>query len=187
MKARLSHIASVQSGIYSKPVLSGTIRYLQARNFDLQRRFDDTVKSNILSDGKIERHLLREGDILVATKGYDHFAAMYTGEIGQAVASTIFLVARLQTDEVMPEYLMWFINHPRTQALLSGSSKGTSLLSITKADVQNLEVPVPSVDIQKTVLEIERLRQQEIRIKQRIEELHELSVQHQILNAINQL
>lgn len=187
MKKLLSNIASVQSGIYTKPTLSGTVKYLQVRHFDKNYQFDDTVKSNIaLPDGKIERHLLKGGDILLAVKGYDHFAVMYNESIGSAVASTVFLVIRLKSKEVLREYLVWFLNHPRTQGFLAGSSKGSNLPSITKSDVENIEVPIPSVEIQKTVLEIYKLRQQEIDIKQRIEELHELSVQHQILNAINQ-
>lgn len=187
MKRQLSDIASVQSGIYTKPTLSGTVKYLQIRHFDRNYRFDDTVKSNIaLPDGKIERHLLKEGDILLAVKGYHQFAVRYNDSIGRAVASTVFLVIRPKAKEVLHEYLVWFLNHPRTQSILAGCSKGSNLPSIAKSDVEKVEVPIPSIEIQKTVLEIHMLRQQETDIKQRIEELHELSVQYLILNAINQ-
>jgi restriction endonuclease S subunit len=187
LKISLSNIAAIQSGVYLKPTLGGTVKYLQSRNFDKNHRFDPEVKSDVFFDDKLKKHLLSFGDILLAVKGYDHFAVMYTLELGQAVASTVFLVIRPNSDKILPEYLTWFLNHPQVQNYLKIASKGSNLPSVAISDILQIEVPVPSLKIQKSVLQLHDLRQQEIKIKQKLEELHELSLQQQILNAINEL
>jgi restriction endonuclease S subunit len=187
VKTKLTSIVSIQSGIYSRPLLGGDVKYLQTRHFDQDHRFDDTVKSSINSDDKLDRHLLGLGDILMAVKGHDHFAVMYTPEMGLAVASTVFMVIRPTSHNVLPEYITWFLNHPQVQSYLRLASKGSNLPSITIKDIEQIEVPVPSIDTQRIVLQLDKLRQRETVIKQKLEELHEQSLQQQLLTAINQI
>ncbi|MBL7839402.1 MAG: restriction endonuclease subunit S [Cyclobacteriaceae bacterium] len=186
MKKPLPNIASIQSGVYAKPTLAGTVKYLQSRHFDKDHQFCSDVKSEILFDDKLSKHLLKQGDILIAVKGYDHFAVLYSDQMGQAVASTVFLVIRSVSNNVLPEYLTWYLNHPHVQSYLKTVSKGTNLPSITIADMQEIEVPIPSLETQQNVLQLHDLHQQEITIKRKLEHLHELSLQQQIINAINQ-
>ncbi len=186
MKHPLPNIASIQSGVYAKPTLAGTVKYLQSRHFDKDHQFRSDVKSEIQFDDKLAKHLLKEGDILIAVKGYDHFAVMYSGEMGQAVASTVFMVIRSITNNVLPQYLAWYLNHPNTQSYLKTVSKGSNLPSISIGDVEEIEVPIPSLEVQRNVLHLHDLHQQEVVIKRKLEHLHELSLQQQIINAINQ-
>jgi hypothetical protein len=187
VKIKITKIGTIRSGIYSRPLLGGDVKYLQARHFNRHHRFDDTVKSSINSDGRLDRHLLRMGDILMAAKGHDHFAVMYTPDMGQAVASTVFMVIRPTSHDVLPEYVAWFLNHPQVQNYLKLASKGSNLPSITIKDIEEIDVPIPSIETQRLVLQLDNLRKREIVIKRKLEELHEQSLQLQILNAINQI
>jgi restriction endonuclease S subunit len=134
---------------------------------------------------KLQKYFLRKGDVLVASKGYDHFAVAYKEIIKPAVASSMFIVLKIENKEqILPEFLVWFLNHPKTQTILSGTSKGTDLPSLRKNDIGDLEITIPTIQKQKAVLELHALRQKEKSLHQQIEILRETQLQQQLLNSI---
>jgi len=60
----------------------------------------------------------------------------------------------------------------------------TSIASISKAVLSELEISVPSIQKQELILNIYKLRNREKRIKEQLETLREKEIQHQILTAI---
>ena len=134
------------------------------------------------------KHLLRNGDVLFAAKGTKNFAALYNSENGLAVASTSFFVIRLTDpihEKLLPEFLVWFINNPPSLKLLKDQAIGTSIVSISKSVLSELEISIPTVAIQKAILKIAELRSKERKIKSKIENLKKKQVQTAILNALN--
>jgi len=80
--------------------------------------------------------------------------------------------------------LAWFLNNHNTQTLLKGQAIGTSIPSISKHVLENLEIIVPNIETQKVILQINKLRSKEKSLKQKIETLKEKQIQQQIINAI---
>ena len=64
---------------------------------------------------------------------------------------------------------------------------GTSIPSISKQVLENLEIWIPRMDIQRVILHITQLRNQEKSLKQKIELLREKQIQQQIINAIKKI
>ncbi len=128
--------------------------------------------------------MLKKGDVLFAAKGSKNFAAWYEDDKMPAVASTSFFVIRLIDNNVLPGYLTWFLNHPDTQTLLKGQAIGSSIASISKAVLSELEVPIPSIQKQELILMIFNLRNRERNLKQQIENLREIEIQNLLINAI---
>ncbi len=81
--------------------------YLQTNYFDEDLCFNQSVKPYLQLTDKHSRHLLQEGDLLFAAKGFNNFAVEYRSSIGQAVAASSFIVIRLTVDNILPEYLAW--------------------------------------------------------------------------------
>jgi hypothetical protein len=184
LKRPLKNITTIQTGIFAKPELGGDIVYLQAKHF-----FENgTISASLHPDLKLEdigsRHLLQPGDVLFAAKGSKNFAAVYESHNPPAVASTSFFVLRFAQSQLLPEYLAWFLNNPPTQVLLKGLAIGTSMPSISKQVLENLEIPLPDLETQKVILEISKLRAKEKALKQEIETLREKQIQQQIINAL---
>jgi restriction endonuclease S subunit len=185
LKTFIKEIVQIQTGIYTKPVLNGEVYYIQARHFDANREFISTVTPELPMNEKLQKYFLQKGDVLVASKGYDHFAVAYKEIIKPAVASSMFIVLRIENKElVLPEFLVWFLNHAKTQTILSGTSKGTDLPSLRKNDIGDLEITLPTIQIQKLILKVHALRQKEKALKKQIETLRETQLQQQLLNAI---
>lgn len=184
MKTTLKHIASIQTGVFAKPIQKGEIVYLQAKHFDENGELTETLYPDLDADSKIHKHLLKKGDVLFAAKGTKNFAAWYENDNLPAVASTSFFVIRLYDLTILPGYLTWFLNHPRTQSLLKGYARGTSIASISKAVLSELEIPIPNIQKQELILKIFKLRNKEKNLKQQIENLREKEIQQLLINAI---
>lgn len=184
MKTQLKHIASIQTGIFAKTVSNGEIVYLQAKHFTENGQLHSSLHPDLKADNIIDKHLLRHGDVLFAAKGTKNFAVWYESKNEPAVASTSFFVIRLTEKNILPEFLVWFINHPTTQKFLKGKAIGTSIVSISKSVLEELEIPIPDVQTQKAILKINQLHNKEKNLKQLIQTLREKQIQQQIINAI---
>jgi len=187
MKKKICDIALIQTGIYAKPDPVGEVLYIMGRHFNSDKRIDPAIQPELQLNDKTKKHLLRTGDILVASKGYDLFSVVFHPLKYPAVASSMFIILKLHDSLIiLPEYLAWHLNHPKTQKILSGSSKGTALRSITKDVIGNLEIPIPPVQKQKALLNAMSLLARETQIKSKIENLRNSIIQHQLLSVISE-
>lgn len=194
MRIALKHIAFIQTGIFAKPTNEGQIVYLQAKHFDENGNLKTSLYPDLKAEDISGKHLLKNGDIIFAAKGTKNFAALYeslfAGQAGKnkpAVASTSFFVIRLNEDfqaKILPEYLAWYLNSVSSQNYLKSKAVGSSIVSISKSVIDELELSIPELDTQKVILRITRLRNAERKLQQQIEMLREKQIQQQIINAI---
>ena len=184
MNTIIKEIATIQTGLFAKPSGKGEVVYLQARHFDEFGQLTSTLHPDLKSDNISSKHLLKQGDILFAAKGTKNFAAVYENHNKPAVASTSFFVIRLTNHDVLPQYVAWFLNSISTQTLIKGRAIGTSIVSVSKVVLEELEIPIPSLEIQMAILKITKLRNTERKLKQQIETLREKHIQQQIINTI---
>jgi restriction endonuclease S subunit len=187
LKTTLEHIANIQTGIFAKPVSKGEIVYLQAKHFNENGKLYSLLHPDLKADNITEKHLLRHGDVLFAAKGTKNFAAWYESKNQPSVASTSFFVIRVHenfSNKILPEFLVWLISHPISQKFLKGKAIGTSIVSISKSVLEELEISIPDLQTQKAILKINQLHNTEKNLKQQIEILREKQIQQQIINAI---
>lgn len=183
MNTKLSQIAEIKTGIFAKPELEGKVVYLQAKHFNEFGDLGTSLWPDLTADGLTDKHLLKPGDVLFAAKGTKNFAAVYKGDF-PAVASTTFFVIRIRESKVLPDYLVWILNNSVMQNFLKRQAIGSSIVSISKTVLKELEITVPSIEKQKQVLKISRLGKEEHDLRLKIAELRQLRIQQEITNAI---
>ncbi len=189
LKAALKNIVEINTGFYTKPDAFGNTLYLQAKHFNDNGTIEFLPKPEICLNHKTEKHLLKTGDILFAAKGTKNFAAVFNENAGNAVASSTFLILRINDqfkNKVIPEYLEWWLNNKINQKLLKNLAIGSALPSISKAALQEMEILIPDLGKQNTILKIRELRRKESEYLLEINKLHELLIQQKILNSINE-
>lgn len=186
MQPKIRDIATLQTGLFAKPLAMGEVVYLQSKHFDDQGNLIAKLHPDLSREEISTKHVLRYGDVLFAAKGTKNFAAVYEEHNLPAVASTSFFVIRLFDSKVLPEYLVWFLNNQSTQVSLKAQAMGTSIPSISKVVLEELEIPVPTIEKQMSVVAISKLRWQEKNILLKLELLRDKKIQTQIINAINQ-
>ncbi|MCB9264787.1 MAG: restriction endonuclease subunit S [Lewinellaceae bacterium] len=163
MNKKLEDIAAISTGVFKKGSPSGTAYYLQAKHFDEYGRFhpEGIITPEISMDGRLRKHLLQDGDILLVSKGFSNKACLYPAEVGPALASSTFLVISVKDEGVYPEYIQWYLNTSAMQAILSSLARGTRIPSLSKKALAKVEVQIPSIQRQKQILEMQRLWEKE--------------------------
>ena len=184
MKTLIKDITNIQTGLFAKPAGIGELVYLQSKHFDEYGQLHSVLHPDLPAEGISEKHLLKDGDVLFAAKGTKNFAAVFENHNEPSVASTSFFVIRPTSNKVLPKFLAWFLNNHTTQTLLKGQAIGTSIPSISKHVLENLEITIPSIETQQAILQITQLRNREKSLKLKIEMLREKQIQQQIINAI---
>lgn len=180
MTNRLGHIASIQTGIFARPVAQGDIVYLQARHFDHAVTLHQNLHADLPQHAVAAKHLLQPGDVLYAAKGVRNFAVVFNLK-QPCVASTTFFVIRLKENSILPEYLAWLLNHPETELYLKTQAKGTSMASMRKEALEQLPVDIPDIHKQQLIVKIFNLRNKQKQLRRRLEDLRDVYIQQQLL------
>jgi hypothetical protein len=170
-------------------VPNGDIRYLQVKNFDISQGTFSLPKPSIEFNYKTVKHLLLKNDILFAAKGTSNFCTQFQGEkeTGMAIASSSFLVIRaIDLNMIYPDYLCWVLNREDTLTFFRTKAAGSAMPSISKALVEAYEITIPPLEIQKKVVELSRLQQQEQRLWNQITGLRNQITQQQLINITQQ-
>lgn len=150
----------------------GDIVLVQIKDIDVSEGVSATGTITLRNEGgKYEKYLLQEGDVLFQSRGSRHPVAVIAGGL-RAIAATGVHVIRPERQAVLPHYLAWFLNHPRSQSkLTSDVARGTYIPFVSKGDLAAFPVPTPPLEIQERIIEIDRLRQAESHLRQRLNEL----------------
>ena len=155
---KLIEIAEISSGVYLQASPAGTIACLQVK--DLLNDSPEATEYKVEYSKKLDRYLLQQGDILFASKGYTYLCKVFDSDI-TAVASTTLYSIRLQTENISPEYLCWYLNHPQIVSKIKSEQVGTGTPLIRKQIIENIEIPIPDKATQKQIVELAKLQKRE--------------------------
>ncbi len=182
---KLKDISEIQTGIYAKASPSPNSMYLQVNDFDSEGVIFENTKTSVSTNAKNHNHYLNVGDLLFAAKGTKNFCTVFTGHHEKCIASSSFLVIRVtKNDIVEPEYINWFLNLPSTLTLLSSNAVGTSIPSITKAMLEDIEIPLPLITTQKKIVEIAKLQKRERQLREAISVKRRQIMDYELKNII---
>ena len=165
MKTELKNIASVLMGYSFRSRLdvkdSGTVAVIQMKDLTDDNRVDCSNLSRVDSDSPKEHHLVRPGDLVFRSRGLTATSAILRDNPGMAVVSAPLLRIRANEKIILPEYLNWFISQTSAQSFLASRVIGTAQKMISKEALESLEVLVPSLEQQHTIMEIAALADRE--------------------------
>lgn len=136
---------------------AGDTAVVQMKNID----FSDNLQLNDVPRVSIpdlnERQLLRQGDLLLRARGLFHTAAVVTQVIERAIAAAPLMVIRVKSPIAQPDYLRWFLNQQATQAELVKLASGSHVQTLSKAAIEELEIPLPPLDRQSRIATLSEL------------------------------
>ena len=180
---KLNNIATIQTGVFAKTTPNPNALYLQQSDFDGNGELRNTTQPTIIVAN--QKHLLAAGDLLLASKGNNNICVVVPKLEQQSVASPSFLVIRLcDKTSVLPEYVAWYINLPAIQKVLAAQARGTSIMSISKATLGELEIPIPSIEKQKKYVELSKLQKREQQLYAAIAERRRRILEYKMIKNI---
>ena len=182
MHKKMSQISNITPGYTFRKSIEenkdGDISVLQAKNIvsnqDVQN-VDGYIK--ISSETIRSPYYLEYNDVLIisrsSTPGYFR-STVFTSENKKVISSSSVHVLRIKDITVLPKYISLYLNSLEGQKLvLENASGGSYLKTILIKNLMEIEIPIPSIQIQKTIIALsENIKRQEeiFKRKQEIEQ-----------------
>ena len=180
---KLNNIATIQTGVFAKVLPNPNALYLQQSDFDGNGELRNTTQPTIIVAN--QKHLLTAGDLLLASKGNNNICVIVPEIEQKCVASPSFLVIRLHDKSaILPEFVAWYLNLPTIQNTLAAQARGTSIMSISKMALGELEIPIPSIDKQKKYIELSKLQKREQELYKAIAEKRKQVLDYKMIKNI---
>jgi hypothetical protein len=174
MWKRLGDVAEVLTGYPFRgkvlPEEGGDMVALQIKDLIGEGSLDIAGALRIRGEVVYERHLLRANDILMQSRGTGNRAAIFEGTV-RAIAALGLLVIRPRVEIVRPAFLLWYLNHPKTQDRLRDLARGSTVAFIAKNDAADFTVPTPPRGLQERLIVVDQLRRQERRLASELDQM----------------
>lgn len=180
---KLNNIATIQTGVFAKTTPKPDALYLQQSDFDGNGELRNTTQPTIIAAN--QKHLLTAGDLLLASKGNNNICVIVPEIEQKCVASPSFLVIRLHDKSaILPEFVAWYLNLPTVQNTLAAQARGTSIMSISKATLGELEIPIPPIERQRRYIELSKLQKREQQLYAAIAERRKQILEYKMIKNI---
>lgn len=165
MQQAISQVADLRLGYHFrgkiKEAADGGAKVLQVRNVDDA----SGVLPEPLTHAAIpnaEKHAVEVGEVVFLARGRNRFAFVFdVADPLPIVPASYFVVLTPNPRVVDSGYLAWAINQPVFQSKVESRSTGTSIPQISKTDLQELEIHVPTLETQKRIAAVAALMKQE--------------------------
>ena len=177
MLCRLKDIALVQMGISFRsriePETDGNVAVIQMRDLTEDNKLGHCNLIIAKMNGLNDRHLVKRKDLIFRSRGKTTTATIINTEIGSVVVAAPLLRVRVTNKHVLPEYLCWFVNQSSAQAFLHSRATGTAMTVIGKSALDDLEIPLPSLETQERIVALADLSDEEQRLMRDLAEQKE--------------
>jgi len=165
MKAFLGDVSEIQVGYQSREGIrahpDGSHFLLQARDFDNLHQVDWSNLTRFTPAGSTTKSEIQPGDVLFLAKGQDNFACPVNRVTNHVLAANSFYIVRPDQGMILPEYLAWWLNQAPAQEFIQLNRSGSSLPFLSVSALTRLEVPIPPIEVQRKIGELELLRKKE--------------------------
>lgn len=99
---------------------------------------------------------LKEGDLLVPLRGERHAAMLFCkgAETRPVVTTNQVAVITPDREQVMPDFLLWYLNSEEFRAVVSRLKSGVTILALTVSTLKKMRIALPSLERQQEVVKI---------------------------------
>lgn len=136
---------------------AGDVAVIQMKDINEANALRPEDLTQIVMPELAERHCVQKGDLLFRSRGGSYGAALVSADLGRTVLAAPMLLIRPTSKAINPVYLHWVLNHRETLAALEAMEAGTSVKMISKAALEQLEIPLPSLKEQSRIVAIAQL------------------------------
>lgn len=156
---------SFRTGIENDP--QGDIHVLQIRDIrastDIQVDSLPRVKWSI--SGKPP--LLMPGDVVLPSRGDRYDAALIRSKTPMLASGHLYIL-HPRTSGLTPEFLRWYLNQRESQNYILKNRAGTGIPTLGRQVLEDLPVPVPTLETQREIIALQQLLEQEKSLTQQL-------------------
>lgn len=141
---------------------NGNIKVIQMKDLLDDNTVDCSGLMKIDMQTPKEQHFVQTGDLVFRSRGQINTSAVILENPEEAiVASPLIRIRIINPETVLPEYLNWYISQTDAQRYLTSVQAGTSVNMIITQQLEQMPVHIPSLSIQKNIVELAALSARE--------------------------
>lgn len=179
----LKQITDIQMGYSFRSRMEfktdGMLAVIQMKDLGSDNRVDCESVQKIEMEVVDDKHLVQKGDLIFRSRGATNTAAILDKEPKSAIVAAPLLRIRSISDNILPEYLCWYINQKTAQNYLKMRQEGTHGGMISRQTLETLTVDLPSLDVQRQIIDIINLHEHEQMLEKK-----RLRIKEQYMNAL---
>jgi len=111
-----------------------------------------------ITESEVKKYELKKGDIITVRSSKDADGvgqvAIYRGSDEPVVFAGFTIRQRPKDDSINPEYLVQYLRYPETRKRVVALGGEVALTNISQSDLKMLEIPVPSKNEQRKIVDI---------------------------------
>jgi hypothetical protein len=180
MKKKLGDVADFRHGYQFrgkvKPDPAGGVRVVQIKDIDadLRIRVGDLIP---ISLDRPDPYMTRSGDVLFLNRGHRLYPVVVPEVGANTIATGYFFILRPNPRVILPEYLAWALSQPDFQESLRPYLRGSHIPMVSRTDVEDLRIEVPPLEVQRQILMLNTLLEEERQLSAAIQEKRSRIVQ----------
>lgn len=168
---KLGDISEIESGLIlsrkrarNEFELVKEYKVLSLNNIEAHGDFNESALESFASNDELgERYFTKMGDILLRLN--EPFTAVYIQDHHAGVLIPSYFVSiQITGDDFLPEYVSWYLNTDRVKRHFLRLQSGTKTPNINQKLLRELDVPLLSLDEQKTITALNQLYLKERRL-----------------------
>jgi hypothetical protein len=175
MHSRLADVADVRTGFpFRGKVMedpSGKLAVVQMKDISDAGLLEASEYLRINEEPAHSRHLLKQGDVLLQSRGTKFPAGVVDTEVHGIAALGLHVIR--PGERLLPTYLAWVLNHPVSREAIRGVARGSYIPFLSKGDLADLKIPVPPIQTQHQIVEVARLEREAARIAAQLQVLRD--------------
>jgi restriction endonuclease S subunit len=113
--------------------------------------------------GKKKPVWLQSDDILFSARGTSNYAYHVDKNVEktQTVTTPHFFVMKWKSDEVLSEYLVWYLNQTPCQRYFQSAAEGSATKSIRRSVLEDCPIVVPTIQEQQRIVNLQKTIEKE--------------------------
>lgn len=195
---KLSELVELHTGYQLRdtvdPDPEGKIKFIQIRDLDRETSQANLNSSDTITIEKsidYEKYRLQEQDAIFLSKGSKPGAFLvpetekWSDKGYHVIPMSHFLVLRCNPKRVIPSYLVWVLNQKFMEPTIKSAMKGSGIPFISRVDIAEFKIPLPTLEVQKRISELYELRNRERILVRKREDLVDQLVQHVLAGQLD--
>lgn len=155
----LKDIASAKAGYPFRGAImaipNAAVRVVQMKDTFVDQVIDWSACLCTTLPSQRSADFLSANDILFSARGTKNYAVLVDEAVShyQAVAAPHFFILRLATPDVLPAFLVWWLNQSPSQQYFQREAEGSVTKSIRRSVLENTPIVVPQLSKQHTIIQ----------------------------------
>ncbi|APT75137.1 hypothetical protein LN42_01045 [Marinitoga sp. 1137] len=165
-KIKLKEISNIFLSPQVEETPEGNFNYIKLSSITKNKiEIEKLSKAVYNKNRNIEKYLLKKNDIIFSAKGSNIFAVHIDKEIPNLISAQFFFNIRINSGKILPEFLTIILNNEYAKRYFEERRVGKIIKVIKKKTLEDFELTLPPLEIQKQIIEIVKNFEKEKKLK----------------------